>query len=458
MARPVVRAFALAVVAVVALSAGYGPVARAETQAELHAQAHVSAAVDLPKLFDAVVETIEQRFVDVETLKRIDWQARAQAVRSSVLSAGSEKDAVALINGLIAELDTSHTALFTPDDDRYYITLDAISGAPGTADLIAERFWGSGPYLPGIGVFTANVGDKHFIDGVLEGSPAARSGLQYGDEIVAVDGKPYFPIAPFRGKIGTVVDVEIRRARDAEPRHHAIAVIPIVPSAAFSDALKASARVIERNGRRIGYIHLWAITESRGFRRALAALNPDEPADVADRGKGLDALIIDLRGRVGGSMGTASHILDMLGSASKPYWGAWRALDRSGNDTAQGTDAAIARAASSSVRPFQGRSAILIDHQTRSAGEILAYGYKRSGFGAVFGTQTAGAVTGGAPFAMPGGFMLYVAATLLEFEGKRLEGVGVTPDHRVERPLPYAAGADPVLEAAVEHLARDETR
>ena len=41
----------------------------------------------------------------------------------------SEKDAVALINGLIADLDTSHTALFTPDDDRYYITLDAISGA-----------------------------------------------------------------------------------------------------------------------------------------------------------------------------------------------------------------------------------------------------------------------------------------------------------------------------------------
>ena len=33
-----------------------------------------------------------------------------------------------------------------------------------------------------------------------------------------------------------------------------------------------------------------------------------------------------------------------------------------------------------------------------------------------------------------------------------LEGVGVTPDHRQERPLPYAAGADPVLDAAVDIL------
>ena len=34
-----------------------------------------------------------------------------------------------------------------------------------------------------------------------------------------------------------------------------------------------------------------------------------------------------------------------------------------------------------------------------------------------------------------------------------LDFVGVAPDHRVERPLPYAGGADPVLDAAVELLA-----
>jgi carboxyl-terminal processing protease len=34
-----------------------------------------------------------------------------------------------------------------------------------------------------------------------------------------------------------------------------------------------------------------------------------------------------------------------------------------------------------------------------------------------------------------------------------LEGVGVGPDITVERPLPYAGGADPVLDSAMAHLA-----
>jgi carboxyl-terminal processing protease len=51
---------------------------------------------------------------------------------------------------------------------------------------------------------------------------------------------------------------------------------------------------------------------------------------------------------------------------------------------------------------------------------------------------------------MPADLILYVAVQGLEFDGGPLEGVGVTPDHRVERPLPYAAGADPVLDAAAE--------
>ena len=190
---------------------------------------------------------------------------------------------------------------------------------------------------------------------------------------------------------------------------------------------------------------LWSINESRSLRAALAALNPD----AGNGGGALDALVVDIRGRVGGNIGSAGQLLDMLGSAPKPYWGSLRFIDRSGKETSPSGDAGRSQA-----KPFQGRSVLLIDHQTRSAGEIMAYGYKRSGFGAVFGTPTAGAVTSGMPIAMPGGLMLYVAHSSLEFDGQRIEGTGVAPDHRVERPLPYAAGADPVLDAAVDHLAK----
>jgi carboxyl-terminal processing protease len=404
-----------------------------------------SHTVDLAKLFDAVVQTIEQKFVDVELLKRIDWQARAAAVRPSVLSSTSPDDAVRAINALIAELKTSHTGLFTPDDHRYYITLDALNGAGGTRDLITERFWGTGPYYPGIGIFTANLDGRHFIDGILEGSPAAKAGLKFGDEVLSVDGRAYNPVTAFRGRVGATVNVDIRRTREAKPERYAVEVIPIVPSVAFTDAMKASARVIERDGRRIGYVRVWSINDARGFRAALASLD----ITGEDNGKAPDGLVVDLRGRVGGNIGASDRMLDLLGTAPKPYWGSFRFIDRSGADRTPQTDTTR-----SQVKAFAGRSVVLIDHQTRSAGEVMAHAYKRSRFGTVFGTPTAGAVTSGAPFAMPGGYVLYVAVAKLEFDGESLEGKGVAPDHRIERPLPYAAGADPVLDAAVEFLAK----
>jgi carboxyl-terminal processing protease len=442
MRRTAGRTFAAAC-AILLLVAQGTPFAFAEV-ASVRSEAG-NRATDLPKLFDAVVETIEQRFVDPELLKRIDWQARAAAVRPSVLSSISTEDAVNAINALIAELHTSHTGLYAPNDYRYYLTLDALNGAGSTRGLITERFWGTGPYYPGIGIFTANVEGRHFVDGILEGSPADKAGLKFGDEVLSVDGQVYSPVSAFRGKIGATVDIEIRRTRDAKPERYAIAVIPIVPSVAFTDAMKTSARVIERDGQRIGYVRVWSINDARGFRAALAALD----FNGEDGGKALDGLIVDLRGRVGGNIGTADRMLDFLGTAPKPYWGSLRFIDRSGADKAAQADTTRSQA-----KPFAGRSAVLIDHQTRSAGEVIAHGYKRSRFGTVFGTPTAGAVTSGALFAMPGGFALYVAVTKLEFEGGSLEGKGVLPDHRVERPLPYAAGADPVLDAAVEFLAK----
>jgi carboxyl-terminal processing protease len=108
---------------------------------------------------------------------------------------------------------------------------------------------------------------------------------------------------------------------------------------------------------------------------------------------------------------------------------------------------------------FRGRSALLIDHHTRSAAEIMAYGYKRSAFGPVIGTPSAGAVVSGALVVMPGDLLLYVAVEGNEFDGgHRLEGTGVMPDHRVERPLSYAGGADPVLDAALELLAKQKAK
>src|SRR5262249_36290545 len=156
----------------------------------------------------------------------------------------------------------------------------------------------------------------------------------------------------------------------------------------------------------------------------------------------------DMRGRVGGKMAVAQQLLEML-DARKPYWGESRSISRirsqffnAGEFNIPGL---LRQAGPDGNASFRGHSALLIDHRTRSAGEIMAYGYQRSGFGPVIGTPTAGAVSSGRLIVMPGDLLLYVAISGHEFNNKqRLEGVGVRPDHHVERSLPYANGADPV--------------
>ncbi len=426
-----------------------------------------AAPIDIAKLFDTVVETVEKNFFDDVRMTQNAWRARADALRPAVLAASSAEDAIRQIKALLAELETSHTGLFTPDEYFYYFLLDIAS--VHHSDLMARRFWGGGPYYPGTGAFTRQVDGRHFVDGILEGSPADRAGLKYGDEILTVDGAPYSPIAAFRGKVDTTVELAIRRHADAEPQRLNVLVVPIRPGLAFAQATAASARVIERDNVRIGYVHVWSSHESSAMRAALSKLEPSVLERVGMRmmldasrnrifhataeeeealAKPLDALIVDMRGRIGGNSGVAHQYLELLDARQKSYWGNRREQMRSSERPATAVVPVLRY-----NPPFRGRSALLIDQHTRSAAEIMALGYKRSAFGPLIGTPTAGAGTSALAFAMPGDLLLYVAASRAEFEGGlRLEGVGVTPDHHVERPLPYAAGADPVLDAAIDTL------
>ena len=72
--------------------------------------------------------------------------------------------------------------------------------------------------------------------------------------------------------------------------------------------------------------------------------------------------------------------------------------------------------------------------------------------GPLIGTPTAGAVSAAQVMRAPYDTLLYVAVSRIKADGKILEGIGVHPDLRVERPLPYSNGADPVLEAAISHF------
>ena len=218
--------------------------------------AEASTREDFDRLFNAVVERVGKSFWDKDGLASAEWERQAQVARPGIIAAPTLEDAAQRINTLLGELKTSHTGLLTPDDQDYYNLLDVFSGSRG-AKKLAKQFR-SGVHYAGIGIFSVRIVDGHFVDAVMEGSPAERAGIKIGDEIVNVDGAPFHPIRSFRGRIGQEATLAIRRTRGGPVQTVRCDVVRIAPLRLFNDATLASARVIERDGRRIGYVHVWA--------------------------------------------------------------------------------------------------------------------------------------------------------------------------------------------------------
>jgi carboxyl-terminal processing protease len=399
---------------------------RAQTPAETGAVSpptepeKLAAAIE--KLLDAVVEGTFQRFWDRERVSA--WKAKAAEARQAILDAPSLEEAARRINHLLDTLNSSHVGLLTPDDPDYYV-FGSVFGHKGR--------------LPGIGIFSRRIDGRDLVDLVLEGFPADRAGLKVGDEIVSVDGAPYHPVRSFRGKAGREAAVALRRVADGPVETVAVAVEDIAPLAAFNAATVASARVIERAGRRVAYVHVWASlgASEDALRAALErvgfkALDPGRPLVPP---LAVDGLIVDMRGKIGGMLTTVVRYLELIGPRGPQIVGDIAGVKRT-----------LAKAS------MRGRTAVLIDWHTRSAAEIFAHAFKRERLGLLIGTRTAGAVTSATLLDLPGGNRLYMGTMGLTVDGVVLEGLGVAPDIEVARSLPYAGGADPVLDRAVAHL------
>ena len=248
--------------------------------------------------------------------------------------------------------------------------------------------------------------------------------MKTGDEIVAVDGAPYAEIGSFSGKVGKTVALELRRAPEAAPISLSVPVQALAPNETLENAIRASARVIEAGNRRIGYLRIWSFA---GTEEAVMDRIASEPL------KSADGLVLDMRGRWGGAPADATDIF--VGKAPLVEW-----IDRQGR-----AEVANARWR----KPMVG----IIDEGSRSGMEILAHGLKRAGV-PLIGTKTAGAVVAGRAFRLTDNSLLLLAVADVRVDGERLEGAGVAPDIEVPYALPYAAGADPQLDRAVEEMRR----
>ncbi len=373
-------------------------------------------------IFREVWETVNQNLYDPK-FNGVDWKAMKQKYEPQAKQAESPAALAAVINQMLAELRISHTRFYTQSDPAYYQLLGIfLPNAELSRQLKRVLPEGRITY-PGIGIFTREIEGKTFISGILDGSPAAKVGLQVGDQILAVEGQPYQPIAAFVGKVGQSVQLSLQRTSDPT-KTVTIAVTPTLfdPQKMFLEAMQASTEIIERDGKKIGYLHIWSYAGDR-YQEQL------EEELIYRRLKQADGLILDLRDGWGGASPSYLNIftaevptMTVVGRDGQPrnidyYW----------------------------KKP----AAMVVNQGSRSGKEILAYGFQKYKIGPLVGTQTAGAVVAGRPYLMKDGSMLYLAVADVFVDGQRLEGKGVNPDVEVAFQLPYAQGADPFKEKAI---------
>lgn len=313
------------------------------------------------------------------------------------------------VNQMIEEFKASHFAFLTDDDQGYYLMDSLVKGEKS-------------PEMPEFGAWFAEGPNGYSVKMVLNGSEAAKAGLRKGDVVVSVDGEPFQPIASLRDRVGKTATLSIRRS--SEDLTAKIKIEKEQCLDMFLEASKDSVKVFEKNGRKIGYFHLWTQANS-SFRDALSNA-------VYGKLKETDAMILDLRDGFGGRPeGYADPFF------RPDAWLDWK----TGNSTP-------IRQLFGYGRPL----VVLINEGSRSAKEVLSDILKRSKRATLIGQRTAGNVLGTFPRRINDWSYLELPMVDVTVDGERLEGNGVVPDVTLPREF-NDAGEDLDLSAALDRLA-----
>lgn len=371
------------------------------------------------RLLEEAVKTTHRNWWDRANREKIDWNGLVERYRDRAKHAATPLEAHHVVNELLGELKTSHLAL--------------MEGSLYERELLPE--FASKQTLRA-GIELSVVQQAYFVDCVLEGSPADKAGLEVGDEVLTIDGvkTPESSLLQEAGHdpgldlpAAFVLDVKSEAPIALEVRHRKGAraeKITFTPSKmCMLDATKASIRVIEKDGKRLGVIHLWHFMNSDMNTQLRKAIK----GPFAD----CDGLVLDVRGRGG----RADVIWQVEGN-------------------------------------FQGKNAIwrkpvvvLQDHGTRSAKEIFAWSWKKNHISKIVGERTLGAVIG-CQFKklFDGSVLLYPAQDVRPMtHGEPLEGHGVEPDVPVQvGDLRWRENKDSILETGakvlVDEIAAAKTR
>jgi carboxyl-terminal processing protease len=267
-----------------------------------------------------------------------------------------------------------------------------------------------------------------------DGSPAAKAGLQTGDYVRAVDGKPTRDMSVFegtrmlRGAPGTKVTLTVIRGNAAEPHEIVLAREKPAPILLTSRSI----------GSDLGYIRIPAFTQ---------ATAEQLKKHVADLSKaGAQSLVIDLRR-------TAEGALEHGIAAARLFVKSGTLAVKAGREAKTARETVTASATDGSIAlPVT----IVVSNGTSGAAELFAAALDGNKRADLVGERTLGRAGVQKLVKLPENRGLWLTyAKYLTPSGDPLHGRGLEPDVKAEEPdVEFGAEpatTDPVLDAAIAH-------
>ncbi len=363
-----------------------------------------SPPTDFAESWTAVSNAISNRYYARNTRKE-EMEKRLAVYAPLASAATSEDEFSKCVNKMIVEFGDSHFDFYTKNDQGYYL-MDQLAGGRNREPA----------KMPNIDAWFRPAGDGYTLQMVLEGGEAAKAGLRKGDVIMTIDNAPFSPIAALSDKIGKTINVRARRGN--QDISAAVTVKESSTEDMFVNATNASIRVIERDGKKFGYIHVWTMLGSR----MINALKDAVSGPLKDT----DYFILDIRDGFGGRPeGFGDFFYDVS----------------TGGGGSRRNQPII----------YEKPMALLINEGSRSAKEMFSAYVKKSGRATLIGANTAGHVLGTQPTRIGDWGYLEMPMVNVQVNGQTLEKVGVAPDIEV-KPEFDANGQDLVIEKAIQTL------
>ncbi len=407
---------------------------------------------DRAKIFSVLKKLVPERHINVSNPNQdyAPWIALVDERMSHLIAVDDTEAFEAAVSELLGALGSSHTAFFHQRRDSVPAPY-SINATLRAVDTPEGKRW-------------------MFVD-VIEDGPTFQAGIHPGELLLSVDSESLIPprsanfriggshkleIGTFSGaKRQVAIEVPNRAAKDRPPR--------IWPRCLSPRSLATDTGLVK--------VATFPGAVGQSFARGLDAAIRDL------KNHGVQRLIVDIRGNIGGGLGSLRLLSYLCPGKVEIGYSVTRRRLRKGYQKEKLTrigkiPATKAELFMMAVRfkifqrdrsmvlvteglgpqPFHGRIVVLINEHSHSAAEMVASFAKENRLATLVGTQTAGEVLGGANFKLPSGYVLRMpVAGWYTWQGECIEGKGVEPHvARENTPESLATGVDAQLEKALE--------